>query len=62
MRPNTPAPGCLAMGTNKVKKCMAKKIILRTMLTIAAEAEQVERTNQKGPLSFLLFEPHSPQF
>jgi hypothetical protein len=40
-RPSTPdCPGCWAMGTNKVKKCMVRKIIFFSGLTRAAKAVQ----------------------
>jgi hypothetical protein len=52
--PDCPQVACWPMGTNKVKKCTARKIIFCTGLTRAAQAGQksivperrVQRTNQ----------------
>jgi hypothetical protein len=64
-RPSTPAcPGCWALGTNKIKKCVPRKIIFCTGLTRAARtgqkcivpAQGVLRTNHRRTPSIFLFE------
>jgi hypothetical protein len=56
------------MGTNKVKRCTAKKIIFCTWLTRAAKAGQKSivpsRINQpnKEPSNFYSLSPHSAQY
>jgi len=59
----TACPAC-PMGTKELKKCTARKNKFCTGPTRAEQksAQQVHKSTKKGPLSFVLFQPHSPQF